>query len=247
VGCKGGPGSTAPGLYTCTNADISFILTGAFHLQEYQYPARANADFTLYDISAKVPPGTTSEQLDRMLQNLLIDRFKLAYHYEKKEMAGYELVVGKGGIKMKESQPETSAPADTGKADEPEAAAFVRATLGSDGFPKVPPPRPGTISMAMLDGRARWSTINTTMGGLADFLKLESSRPVTDATGLQGKYDFTLSWVDDRRDSAAATLGFTGPTLVEAVEEQLGLKMQRTKVLADVFVVDHWERTPTGN
>jgi uncharacterized protein (TIGR03435 family) len=109
VGCKGGPGSTGPGLFTCANIDISYVVTMAFNLRSYQFPAREYADTAMYEISAKVPPGTTRERFDYMLQNLLIERFKLAYHYEKKEMAVLDLVVGKSGVKMKGSPPEAGA------------------------------------------------------------------------------------------------------------------------------------------
>jgi uncharacterized protein (TIGR03435 family) len=39
-----------------------------------------------------------------MLKNLVTERFKLALHFERKEVPGYELVVAKGGVKMKEAQ-----------------------------------------------------------------------------------------------------------------------------------------------
>lgn len=65
--------------------------------------ANEDANTAMYEISAKIPPGTTREQFDHMLQNLLIERFKLAYHYEKKEMAVLDLAIGKGALKMKAS------------------------------------------------------------------------------------------------------------------------------------------------
>jgi uncharacterized protein (TIGR03435 family) len=119
--------------------------------------------------------------------------------------------------------------------------------MGADGFPTVPPPRPGAISLAMLNGRARWATINTTMEDLASFLALELNQPVIDSTGLKARFDFTLSWVFDNRESADASIGFSGLTLAQAVQEQLGLKLERKKGSVDVFVVDHVDKTPAGN
>jgi uncharacterized protein (TIGR03435 family) len=114
------------------------------------------------------------------------------------------------------------------------------------GFPTVPSPRPGQIPFRMLSGRARWAAINTTMQDLAGFLSLQVSYPVTDATGLSTKYDFTLSWVSDRRESTAFSANFSGPTLPEAVQEQLGLKLELKKGSVNIFVIDHVEK-PSEN
>ena len=56
-----------------------------------------------FDITAKIPAGTTREQFALMRQNLLDERFKLVFHREKKEVPGYELVVAKSGPKLKEA------------------------------------------------------------------------------------------------------------------------------------------------
>src|SRR5579863_2703577 len=49
-----------------------------------------------YDIVANVPPGTTREQSNVMLQNLLAERFKLVLHHVSKEFPAYELTIAKG-------------------------------------------------------------------------------------------------------------------------------------------------------
>jgi uncharacterized protein (TIGR03435 family) len=193
-----------------------------------------------------VPPGATREQFDRMLQSLLVERFKLAYHYEAKQMSVYDLVIGKGGIKMKESQPEAPAPTDADTSDAAETSAPRKPPLGADGFPTVPPPKPGHISYSMLSGRARWATINTTMQDLAGFLSFQLLHPVIDATGLSTKYDLTLSWVSDGRESTALSASFSGPALPEAVQEQLGLKLEQKKGPVNIFISDHAEK-PSEN
>ena len=60
---------------------------------------------TRYDITAKTDPHATKEQMQMMLRTLLSERFKLAFHMEKKEMRVYTLTVAKSGIKMKPSPP----------------------------------------------------------------------------------------------------------------------------------------------
>lgn len=62
-----------------------------------------------FDIAAKLPQGATEEQIPAMLQALLVDRFKLAYHLETKEQPGYGLVVAKGGLKLTEAAPNAAA------------------------------------------------------------------------------------------------------------------------------------------
>ena len=73
---------------------------------------------------------------------------------------------------------------------------------------------------------------------------------VIDKTGLPGEYDFTLRF----HFKPAVTLNSTGAasdpegtTIATALEQQLGLKLQKTKMLLDVVVVDRAEKVPTEN
>jgi uncharacterized protein (TIGR03435 family) len=76
------------------------------------------------------------------------------------------------------------------------------------------------------------------------------SGPLTDATGLTGKYDYTIFW---SMQATVAALGPTpadepdGPTIFDAVEDQLGLKIEKRKGPVQVLVVDHVEKKPTEN
>jgi len=74
------------------------ILQASYGIRSYQITGPAWLHDARFDISAKIPEGATREQFKLMLQNLLEDRFKLAIHREKKEMAIYELVVASGGF-----------------------------------------------------------------------------------------------------------------------------------------------------
>jgi uncharacterized protein (TIGR03435 family) len=64
---------------------------------------------------------------------------------------------------------------------------------------------------------------------------------VIDETGLPGNYDFTLRWAQ----GTSAEEG--GSPILGALEKQLGLKLEKKKVMVDVMVVDHIEKTPTEN
>jgi uncharacterized protein (TIGR03435 family) len=77
---QGGPGSHDPGRITYTNISLKLILTAAYDVQHFQISGPSWLGTEMYDIAAKVPPGTTKEQAKVMLQNLLAERFHLAHH-----------------------------------------------------------------------------------------------------------------------------------------------------------------------
>ncbi len=70
-----------------------------------------------------------------------------------------------------------------------------------------------------------------------------------DATGLKGKYDFTLYWVSgpDGGRPVSGPNADLGPSLLEALQQQLGLKLEPKKGAVKVLVVDHAKRTPAEN
>jgi uncharacterized protein (TIGR03435 family) len=259
MGCSGGPGTPSPGQYTCSNATLAMMVQQAYGLKPFQLPS-ASADAARFDIAAKIPVGVTTDQVRSMFQNLLVERFKLAYHYEKKEMQVYDLVVGKSGLKMKESPPEPPPPADAAPPGAPPPPPG-RMTIGPDGLPVFPVRRGMTSMMMGRDGLRRITTTDATMERIVSTLSGQLGRPVTDATGLKGKYDFTLTFAGDAAGaggganmSAAAPDGSMpsapetdAPPILAAVQEQLGLKLEPKKGAVDVFVIDHVEKTPTEN
>ena len=66
---------------------------------------------------------------------------------------------------------------------------------------------------------------------------------MTDATGLKANYDFLLSWSFEENDGPGAY----GAALINAVQSQLGLKLQQKKGEAEVLVVDRTEKQPSAN
>jgi uncharacterized protein (TIGR03435 family) len=221
----------------------------AFNLEGYQFPGADAINHDAYDITAKVAPGASRQQLNHMLQNLLIERFKLTFHYTKKELPVYALVPAKGNIKLKASRPSGTVPADPENLDQAFESRQPNAGLDRDGYPIVAPARRGRPSIPrFLSGRARWAAVDLSMKELAQaltalsaFSRLDLSL-VTDATDLGGRYDFTLFWIYDPDEAARRTPGFIGPTLQQALQEQLGLRLERQKAIIDIFVVDHVER-----
>jgi uncharacterized protein (TIGR03435 family) len=176
-----------------------------------------------YDILA-ITPGevrpTHDEQMS-MLRSLLADRFKLAFHREQKVFSIYELELAKDGPKLK---PTASRP------DEP-------AVVG-----------PGVVypgERVVLPGR------NATMEGFVSLLQRAIlDRPVVDKTGLSGRYDFDLEWAPDETqfgsDLPPSSPASASPPLFEAIQQQLGLKLEATRGPVAALVVDTAER-PSAN
>ena len=81
--------------------------------------------------------------------------------------------------------------------------------------------------------------------------------PITDDTGLQAKYDFVLTYSRPRVDMPQGDMpdwvtnppevAEPIPDLFEAVQSQMGLKLEAKKAPAEVIVIDHIERRPTEN
>jgi uncharacterized protein (TIGR03435 family) len=114
-GSKGGPGTADPTTYTCRNCSLADLISEAYQFRSYRMPNRESYESHArgnFQIRARVPEGTTHEQFLVMLQNLLVDRFKLVVHREKKELPTYQLVVAKGGHKL---TPSAEAPVEAPK------------------------------------------------------------------------------------------------------------------------------------
>jgi uncharacterized protein (TIGR03435 family) len=278
IGMNGGPGTPDPGRYTCNFCNLTMLLTQAYDVKGYQISGPSSMDEGRFEVTAKVPEGATPAQFKLMLQNLLAERFKLTVHHEKKEAQVYELTVAKGGSKMKESEPEP--PKDPTKADDAPPplppAGRGRPEMGADGFPVLPKAQAGRPMMFMGMGRARMQATAESMEEFAKMLSNQVAKPVTDATGLKGKYDFTLTW-DGSRDIfgfggglpppppppgggagpgagaagntplAGASDAETHPTIFAAVQSQLGLKLEQKKGQIETIVIDHVEKVPTEN
>jgi len=227
-----------------------------------------------YTIVATIPPGTTKEQFQKMLQNLLVERFHLIFHREPRDFPGYELVVDNGGPKLKEvMQTEGS---------KPDASAdwliIFGGPSGEDDFPKLPP-GPRTVSHVSGGGLTRMKYQERTMAEFVSNLGflIGSSQGksvldglpqprVVDKTRLTGRYTFVLTYYD----AGGANLGRTfhpqvesdpgntpapiasdpsgGPSIFVAVQKQLGLRLNKVAAVPlDMIVVDSVDKVPTAN
>jgi uncharacterized protein (TIGR03435 family) len=159
------------------------------------------------DAKAEDAPIPTRAQLMQMMRTLLEDRFKLKFHRESKEVPGFALVRGKGGIKLRESTEST-----------PRGSSIdMRGSIK------------GSMSMSMLAGSLR---------GLV-------GAPVTDGTGLTGRYDVDIKWTPDVTPNPPTASDPAGPSIFTALQE-LGLRLDPQKTTIELFVIDSIEK-PTGN
>jgi uncharacterized protein (TIGR03435 family) len=249
AGCSGGPGSTDPGLLNCSFVSLAEMIYRAYGLQPYQFSPADWMRFGRFDITAKIPPGTTKEEFVRMQQEFLAERFKLKIHHEQREMPTYELTVGKNGAKLKKPAADAASP--------PEDAGAIPKFSMRNGFPAFPAGHGGLLG---LNDRFRWTGFNLTMAEIVKTLAGQVGRPVVDATGLKGKFDIDIYWAKEpmsRSVAANASDGVppgpvaddidNGPSIVRAVQDQLGLKLDSKKGLVDIVVVDHVEKVPAEN
>lgn len=94
------------------------------------------------------------------------------------------------------------------------------------------------------DGQRTLGFTNTSMKDFALLMLVEVDRPVVDQTGLEGRYNFQLSYTKD--EQRAPTDGNAAPSLFTAIQEQMGLKLDPVKAPAPVLVIDSVQR-PTAN
>ena len=237
-GCRGGPGTKDLTRWECSAMPLVGLITMAYGIERYQLvtPSSMNWIHEQFDVMAKLSEGTTEDALRLMEQRLLAERFDLRVHYDQKDMEVYEMSAGKGGLKAKKS--ELSGPSEGAAV----SVAPTRSHIGDDGYPTVPPDWSGTLIMR---DRKMLGAPNCSMTRLATLLSVQAGKPVLDDTGMVGTYDIVLRWFLDTTPGSDSSPA--GPTLMDAVREQLGLVLIPKRRSIDVVVVDHLSRTPTEN
>jgi uncharacterized protein (TIGR03435 family) len=177
-------------------------------------------EFDRFDVIAKTPSATSADNLKLMLQAFLSERFNLVVHTDTKTVPAFVLSLGKGKPKLKE----------------PEGA-------GVPGCQSPPvPAAPGATPLNFL------SCHNITMEAFAQVLHDNAGAYVTtiavDQTGLKGGWDFDFKWTSRGLLSQA---GSDGISLFDAVDKQLGLKLEAGKIAVPVLVVDSVSQKPKPN
>jgi len=249
-----GPGSvyvSNGGHFTAVNFPLAAYIAFAYRLMGSQQQALIsqlpNWGMTdRFDIEARTdgnPARDTKDQMRLMMRSLLADRFRLAIHSETREgnvLALMALKPGKAWRLLQAHRNDSSCSPDSPPPPNQLAGPFP-ALCG--GLVPMPPTTPGLIRMG---GR------NITMAFIANLLTSMGSfdRPVIDQTGLAGNFDFAVEWAPDpgprQPPGTEPPADLPGPLFIDAVREQLGLKLDRQKGPVEVLVLDHVER-PSQN
>jgi uncharacterized protein (TIGR03435 family) len=215
-GGRGGGIRAMPGgqSYVASNATVKLMISLMYQLNDHQiYGGPAWLDTDRWDVEAKADAPHTHEELHEMYRNMLADRFKLKFHWEKKEIFAYALVVDKSGSKMTLN-------------DTPDKFEFP---IQGRAFGKLQATR---CSM----GYFAWSFLSQTLQepivdktGLDKFYDFQ----------LEWTREIPANVTAEVRANLPPT---NGPDLFTALRQQLGLRLERYKGPVDVMVIDSAEK-----
>lgn len=120
--------------------------------------------------------------------------------------------------------------------------------VAKGGF-KLKPSEPGEGSTSGGNQGRVWTfrARKARMSDLAYELADSMGGVVVDMTGVDGVYDYQLRWASDDMSNSGAGDTNAAPSIFTALQDTLGLTLQRQKVPVDTFVVDHIDRAPTEN
>jgi uncharacterized protein (TIGR03435 family) len=257
----------APGGFGATNVPLQAIIEIAYGDLKV---GGGTADIALsglpgwvmtdhYDIQAKPDPSMTltPESLQQMLQTMLEDRFKLKVRRETKDSPVYALVLGKNGVKMKQSADQTPISAGGPMAGGPVPGAAPPTPGPAGASPPLPNPALLPTSGAPLprgttfEGIGRLIAKELPTSRLAELLTEYADRKVIDKTGLTALYDIDLSWKPERLPDGVELppnfhIDSNDPDWFTAIQEQLGLRLVPQTAPVDSLLVEHIER-PSDN
>jgi uncharacterized protein (TIGR03435 family) len=238
------PGPTMPpvgGRYTASNVSLRQLVQIVYDIGDSRIDGGPDWQTSRrFDIQAKAAdPIVGIEAMRPLLKAMLADRFQLKVHTETREMPIYTLVTRDDGTL---GAGVTRSTVDCSRADQAFADARARdpqsllKQLAGDGVPCAIMPAPARVAGSMTM-RARGAS----MANLASFLTAAAGRMVVDRTGLSGLYDWELTF--DRAIRPQATLPgdtpvSTSPSLMTALQEQIGLKLESGRGPVDILVID---------
>ena len=217
---KSGPGSSnwedGHGKVSFTNVTMATLVKFAFGIKDYELSGPSWFDADRYDINAKGPDGTLDKDLPVMMQALLKERFGMVFHREVKEVSVFSLVVDKGGFKGKAATDDSAVGLGGG----------IGIGSGSGGTPSPVSTMSSTGTMPRFaESLARNRDVN---------------RPVIDKTGLTGRYEMSLRYLPFSNQAT----GDPAPSIFQALQEQLGLRLEPDKGQIEVVVIERMEKVP---
>jgi uncharacterized protein (TIGR03435 family) len=219
-----------------TNITLKDCIRAAYRVRDFQIQGPEWMNNLRLEITAKLPVGASIEQIPEMMQGLLAERFGLTLRRDTKEQTVYALAAGKDGPKLK--------PAEVKADNQPETA------LGPDGKPRQ------AVMIGFPPSGIAIHAPAASLAVLAETMSRFTERPVVDMTGIEGQYQFELTFASETlRSVADPKVGPDGtktpvddpaPSLFEAVKPY-GLKLEARKAPIEMLTVTHLEKTPTEN
>ncbi|HEV8393544.1 MAG TPA: TIGR03435 family protein [Vicinamibacterales bacterium] len=225
--------SARAGRYEIRNATMVDLIRTAYTVDAENVLAGPSwLEYDRFDIAALMPPNTTPDTQKLMLRALLADRFKLAVRRDTKPAAGLVLVMGKGKHKLKEVADSAAAPG-----------------CQTQTVPARPPSGvPGQLVLPMTGLACRNVTMDTFAADLKRLTNGYVTNAVLDQTGLKGSWDFELQFTQRALLGLAASVdGATATSLSDAIDRQLGLKLEERDIPTPVLIVEQVNATPTAN
>ena len=214
-----GSAQEGPAQVAYRNMSLASLLMRAYHLTASDITGPSWLDSEQYDVAAKMPEGATMDQIPVMLQNLLVERFRIDLHWENKEQSGYALEIGRTGQKLK--------PAEKGQDSD---------LRGDEASRQV-----GSLSFS---GEGHIEIRGTTMAHLATLLSRFTGRPFVDSTALGGKFDIVFDVAPE--DLPGPQQSTPVASIVSAVRK-LGLQLSPQRITIRHLVIDRAEKRPTEN
>jgi bla regulator protein blaR1 len=247
---------STPGRFEALNVPLGVLLRQALQKSDYHIVGIPGwTDTERYSIRATAPESIPVTANTTMLLNLLKDRFQLVTHPETRELPVFNLVMARPDGRLGPDLKRT--PAECVTAIE-ERIAAAKAANGRGAPPPFPPlgdpngpPPCGFQRMGGGVAAGSGRTLADLVPVLADLV----SRPVIDKTGLTGMFDFMLKFAPESAGTPGilkllgigappptAAVDPNAPSLVAALQEQLGLKLEGARGPVDVIVIDKFEK-----
>jgi uncharacterized protein (TIGR03435 family) len=224
--CTGGPGTSDPTRFMCRSLTLKTLLGVAYGLRTQQISGPGWLDSDEFEIQAKPPEGATQDQIGAMLQSLLKDRFQLQLRRETRTTDILALVQGPGGPRLTTA---TEAPQDPA----------VEAAKGAEAGRRARNWGPAYSGTFINDG-------HMTLDDLADTLSGRLDQPVRNLTGISGEFAISLQFAVERTAAAQPDNPDAPhpPTVFQALQDQLGLRLESRKGPADFIIVESASRKP---